>query len=255
MVDPSNIIKVENLTLQYSDGCESLKKINVGIRPNAINVLFGPAGGGKSSLLRILNRLNDLAVVKRMEGSVWFEGQNILDKNIDVIALRRKIGIVFSRPMPLPLTIYQNISYGLEVAGEKDREALDAGVEEALKAAYLWEEVNDRLHDPASAISGGQQQRLCLARVLALKPKIILLDEPTSALDPVSTAKIEQGLQELKQTYTFVLVPHNVQQAARMSDYAAFFLQGEMIEYGEGKSVFLSPKDKRTQDYVEGRFG
>jgi phosphate transport system ATP-binding protein len=255
MVEPVDIIRIEDVSLQYSDGCESLRNVSLSVKSNAINVFFGPAGGGKSSLLRILNRLNDLAEVKKLTGKVIFEDIDILDKKLNIIELRRKIGIVFSRPMPLPLTIYQNVSYGLEVAGEKDRKKLDATVEEALKGAYLWDEVNDRLHDPAAAISGGQQQRLCLARVLALKPKVVLLDEPTSALDPVSTAKIEQGLQELKQTYTIVLVPHNVQQAARMADYAAFFLQGELIEYGEGTDLFLSPKNKQTQDYVEGRFG
>jgi phosphate transport system ATP-binding protein len=217
--------------------------------------MFGPAGGGKSSLLRVLNRLNDLATVKRVSGSVTFEGLNVLDPKLNVTELRRKIGIVFSRPMPLPMTIYQNISYGLEVAGIKDKKELDKTVKYALKAAYLWDEVSNRLNDPATAISGGQQQRLCIARVLALKPKVIMLDEPTSALDPVSTAKIESGLQDLKKEYTIILVPHNVQQAARMADYAAFFLQGELIEYGEGKSLFLAPRDKRTQDYVEGRFG
>jgi phosphate transport system ATP-binding protein len=255
MVESVEVIRIEDLSLQYTDGCESLRNVSLGVISNAINVFFGPAGGGKSSLLRVLNRLNDLAEVKKLTGKVIFEDTDILDKKLNIIELRRKIGIVFSRPMPLPLTIYQNVSYGLEVAGEQDRKKLDAAVEEALRAAYLWDEVNDRLHDPAAAISGGQQQRLCIARVLALKPKVILLDEPTSALDPVSTAKIEQGLQELKQTYTIVLVPHNVQQAARMADYAAFFLQGELIEFGKGTSLFLSPKDKRTQDYVEGRFG
>jgi phosphate transport system ATP-binding protein len=248
-------LTLKNFTLEYSDGTESLKDITLSIRPNAINVLFGPAGGGKSSLLRVLNRLNDLATVKRVSGSVTFEGMNVLDPKLNVTELRRKIGIVFSRPMPLPMTIYQNISYGLEVAGIKEKKELDKAVEYALKAAYLWDEVSDRLNDPATAISGGQQQRLCIARVLALKPKVIMLDEPTSALDPVSTAKIESGLQELKKEYTIILVPHNVQQAARMSDYSAFFLQGELIEYGEGKSLFLAPRDKRTQDYVEGRFG
>ena len=255
MVEPVEVIRIEDLSLQYSDGCESLRNVSLGVISNAINVFFGPAGGGKSSLLRVLNRLNDLAEVKKLSGKVIFEDTDILDKKLNIIELRRKIGIVFSRPMPLPLTIYQNVSYGLEVAGEKDRKKLDSAVEEALRAAYLWDEVKDRLHNPAAAISGGQQQRLCIARVLALKPKVILLDEPTSALDPVSTAKIEQGLQELKQTYTIVLVPHNVQQAARMADYAAFFLQGELIEFGKGTSLFLSPKDKRTQEYVEGRFG
>lgn len=250
-----DFMTLKNFTLEYSDGTESLKDITLTIQPNAINILFGPAGGGKSSLLRVLNRLNDLAIVKRVSGSVTFEGMNILDPQLNVTELRRKIGIVFSRPMPLPMTIYQNISYGLEVAGIRDKKELDKAVEYALKAAYLWDEVSDRLNDPATAISGGQQQRLCIARVLALKPSVIMLDEPTSALDPVSTAKIENGLQELKKEYTIILVPHNVQQAARMADFAAFFLQGELIEYGEGKTLFLSPHDKRTQDYVEGRFG
>lgn len=255
MVEPMDVIRIEHLSLQYSDGRESLRDISLGVKSNSINVFFGPAGGGKSSLLRVLNRLNDLAEVKNLSGKVFFEETDILDKKLNIIELRRKIGIVFSRPMPLPLTIYQNVSYGLEVAGEKDRKILDTAVEKALRAAYLWDEVSGRLHDPAAAISGGQQQRLCIARVLALTPKVILLDEPTSALDPVSTAKIEQGLQELKQTYTVVLVPHNVQQAARMADYAAFFLQGELVEFGKGTNLFISPKDKRTQEYVEGRFG
>jgi phosphate transport system ATP-binding protein len=255
MVEPMDIIRIEKLSLQYADGGEGLKDINLNIKENAINVLFGPAGGGKSSLLRVLNRLNDLADLRNLSGRVLFENTNILEKKVNIIELRRKIGIVFSRPMPLPITIFQNVSYGLEIAGEKDRKKLDKAVRGALKSAFLWDEVHDRLHDSAMAISGGQQQRLCLARVLALKPKVILLDEPTSALDPISTAKIEHGLQILKKTYTIVLVPHNVQQAARLADYAAFFLQGELVEYGEGKSLFLSPKDKRTMEYVEGRYG
>ncbi len=255
MVRSMDVIRFEDFSLTYSDNAESLRNINLGIKANAINVLFGPAGGGKSSLLRAINRLNDLADIKELSGKITFKGKNILDPDINVTDLRRKIGIVFSRPMPLPLTIYQNVSYGLEMAGEHDRNILDKAVEKALKLGVLWDEVGDRLHDPATAISGGQQQRLCLARVLALEPEVILLDEPTSALDPVSTAKIEHLLQELKKDYTIILVPHNVQQAARMADYAAFFLQGELVEYGEGKQLFVSPKDKRTEDYVEGRFG
>ena len=172
-----------------------------------------------------------------------------------MVELRRKIGIVFSRPVPLPLTIYQNISYGLEVAGERRKSRLDQVVEHALRQSVLWDEVYDRLNDPGISLSGGQQQRLCLARVLALEPEVILLDEPTSALDPVSTARIEQLLVELTQRYTIVLAPHNVQQAARMADYAAFFLQGELVEVAEGKQLFVNPKDKRTEDYVQGRFG
>lgn len=255
MVRKTDVIRIQNFSLTYSDNAESLRNINLVIQANAINVLFGPAGGGKSTLLRAINRLNDLADIKELKGEITFKGKNIFDADINVTELRRRIGIVFSRPMPLPLTIYQNVSYGLEMAGEHDRAKLDKAVEKALKQGVLWDEVGDRLHDPAMAISGGQQQRLCLARVLALEPEVIMLDEPTSALDPVSTAKIEHLLQELKKDYTIILVPHNVQQAARMADYAAFFLQGELVEYGVGKQLFVSPEDKRTEDYVEGRFG
>lgn len=248
-------IVVENLSVRYSDGHESLKNINLRLPANQVNVLFGPAGGGKSTLLRVMNRLNDLSDVAEMQGRVLLNDINILDRSLDVIELRRKVGIVFSRPVPLPLTIYQNISYPLEVAGERRKSRLDEAVERALKQAVLWEEVYDRLHAPATAISGGQQQRLCLARVLALEPEVILLDEPTSALDPVSTAKIESLLQELRERYTIILVPHNVQQAARMADFSAFFLQSELIEVGPGKDLFVNPHDPRTQQYVEGRFG
>jgi len=255
MVNPMDIIQIENYYITYADGAESLRKINLRIKTNAINVLFGPAGGGKSTLLRAINRLNDLTDVKEVKGRILFKGKDILDPKLDVTELRRKIGIVFSRPMPLPMTVSQNVSYGLEVAGERDRRKLDEAVEKALRLAFLWDEVYDRLNDPANAISGGQQQRLCMARVLALEPEVIMLDEPTSALDPVSTARIEDLLQDLKAKYTIILVPHNVQQSSRMADHASFFLQSELIETGEGKKLFVAPKDKRTQDYVEGRFG
>ncbi len=246
---------IEHLSLRYSDGNESLRDINLRIPANTVTVLFGPAGGGKSTLLRTMNRLNDLGDVEGLSGKVLFEGQDLLDPRTDVIWLRRKVGMVFSRPVPLPLTIYQNISYGLEVAGERRKSRLDDAVEQALRQAVLWDEVYDRLQDPAIAISGGQQQRLCIARVLALQPEVIMLDEPTSALDPISTAKIESLMGDLAQEMTVVLVPHNTQQAARMADFAAFFLQGELVEVGEGKSLFMNPKDSRTQDYVTGRFG
>ena len=247
-------IVVENLSLQYSDGTESLRNISLGIREKAVTVLFGPAGGGKSTLLRCLNRLNDLTEVKTASGQILIDGQNILDPKIDVIALRRKVGMVFARPVVLPMSIRQNLTYGLELAGEKRRIKLDDAVERSLKLAAIWEEVKDRLDDPAIALSGGQQQRICLARVLALQPEIILLDEPTSGLDPISTGKVEAALQELKKEYTIILVPHSVQQAGRTADYAAFFLQGELVEYGEGKTLFTAPKEKRTEDYITRRF-
>ena len=248
-------ISIEHLSVTYSDGLESLRDVSLSIPANAITVLFGPAGGGKSTLLRVLNRLNDLTDVSLLKGKVLFNGKNILDPDVNVVELRRKIGIVFSRPVPLPLTIYQNVSFGLEVAGEQRKEKLDEIVERALRQAVLWDEVYDRLDNPASALSGGQQQRLCLARILALEPEVIMLDEPTSALDPIITARIEQLLSELAGRYTIIIAPHNIQQSARVADYAAFFLQGEMVEFGEGKMLFVNPKDKRTEDYVQGRFG
>ncbi len=248
-------IVIKDLTLHYSDGNESLRNISINIPSNAITVMFGPAGGGKSSLLRVLNRLNDLTDVAHLQGSVLLDDEDILDPKTDVIALRRRVGMVFARPVVLPLSIGENLTYGLEVAGEKDKFKLNAAVERSLKQAALWEEVQDRLDEPAVALSGGQQQRLCLARVLALEPDVILLDEPTSGLDPISTGKVEASLQELKQEYTIILVPHSVQQAARTADYAAFFLQGELVEYAQGDNLFVNPKDARTQDYVEGRFG
>ena len=250
-----NKIIVESLSLQYSDGTESLRDVSLNIRQNAVTVLFGPAGGGKSTLLRCMNRLNDLAEVKASSGRILIDGENILDPKLDVIALRRKVGMVFARPVPLPMSIRENVIYALELAGEKRRVKLDEAVERSLKLAAIWGDVKDRLDAPAIALSGGQQQRVCLARVLALQPEIILLDEPTSGLDPISTGKVEAALQELKKDYTIILVPHSVQQAGRTADYAAFFLQGELIEYGEGKSLFTAPKQKKTEDYVTGRFG
>jgi len=255
MVHQMNKIEIENLSLQYSDGTESLRDISMGIPANAVTVLFGPAGGGKSTLLRCLNRLNDLTEVKTSSGKILIDGQNILDPGTDVIALRRKVGMVFARPVVLPMSIRQNLTYGLELADEKRRSKLDDAVERSLKLAAIWDEVKDRLDDAAIALSGGQQQRICLARVLALQPEIILLDEPTSGLDPISTGKVEAALLELKKQYTVILVPHSIQQAARTADYSAFFLQGELVEYGAGKSIYTAPKQKRTEDYVTGRFG
>jgi phosphate transport system ATP-binding protein len=248
-------ISIQHLSLQYSDGRESLRDINLEIAANAITVIFGPSGGGKSSLLRVFNRLNDLADVKTVSGQVLLDGIDILNPKIDVIKLRRRVGMVFARPVVLPMRIRSNLTYSLELAGEKDRAKIDDAIERSLKQAALWDEVKDRLGEPAVSLSGGQQQRLCLARSLVLQPDVILLDEPTSGLDPISTGKVEASLQELKKTYTIVLVPHSVQQAARVADYAAFFLQGELIEQGLGKSLFVTPKDKRTEDYIMGRFG
>ena len=248
-------ILVHNLSVRYSDDNESLKNVTIEIESRAITVLFGPAGGGKSTFLRTLNRLNDLADLKEMKGEVLFQGENILDQKTDVIALRRKVGMVFSRPVPLPLSIFDNVAYGLVMAGERNQEKLKDLVEKALRQSFLWDEVNDRLKDSAYSLSGGQQQRVCLARVLSLEPQVILLDEPTSALDPIATANIEEMLRELKKQYTIIIAPHNVQQAARVADYAAFFLMGELIEYGSGIDLFQVPKDQRTSDYVTGRFG
>jgi phosphate transport system ATP-binding protein len=248
-------ILIEHLSLQYSDGKESLRDINLEISANEITVLFGPAGGGKSSLLRVFNRLNDLADVKLISGKVLLDDMDILDPKVDVISLRRRVGMVFARPVVLPMSIRSNLTYGLELAGEKRETKLNEAVESSLVQAALWDEVKDRLYEPAISLSGGQQQRLCLARSLVLKPEVILLDEPTSGLDPISTGKVEASLQELKKTYTIVLVPHSVQQAARVADFSVFFLQGELIEKGFGKELFITPKDKRTEDYIMGRFG
>ncbi len=250
-----NKISIQNYSLQYSDGTESLRDISLEIPANQITVIFGPAGGGKSSLLRVFNRLNDLADVIHQEGSVYLDSVDILSNKLDVINLRRQVGMVFARPVVLPFSIRQNLTYGLEVAGEKDSERLNDAVESSLQKSALWDEVKDRLDDPAIALSGGQQQRLCLARVLALEPEVILLDEPTSGLDPISTGKVEASLQDLKRDYTIILVPHSVQQAARTADFAAFLLQGELVETARGEVMFTNPQDQRTQDYIQGRFG
>lgn len=250
-----NKISIQNYSLRYSDGTESLQKISLEIPANQVSVIFGPAGGGKSSLLRVLNRLNDLADVVHQEGKVTLDELDILNPTLDVIELRRKVGMVFARPVVLPFSIRENLTYGLEVGGEKDQSRLTQAVESSLIKAALWDEVKDRLDEPAIALSGGQQQRLCLARVLALEPEVILLDEPTSGLDPISTGKVEESLQDLKQDYTIILVPHSVQQAARTADLAAFLLQGELVDVATGELMFTNPQDPRTQDYIQGRFG
>jgi phosphate transport system ATP-binding protein len=248
-------ILVDDFSLQYSDGIESLKNVTLPIFEHSINVLLGPAGGGKSSLLRTLNRLNDLADVKEFSGKVIFDGDDILSPSIDVIELRRKIGMVFSRPVVLPMSIRENITYGLELAGVKNKTKLEDAVERCLVQAALFDEVKDRLEDSANALSGGQKQRLCLARALATEPEVILLDEPTSGLDPISTLKVESSLETLKEDYTIVLVPHSIQQAGRTSDFCAFILQGELVEHLPGDVMFTNPRQQQTKDYIEGRFG
>jgi phosphate transport system ATP-binding protein len=257
VVNPAGSPKlvVENLSVHYPDGTESLRRVSLEIPANAITVLFGPAGGGKSTLLRTFNRLNDLVKGVRYQGRVLLDGEDILAPEIDVVRLRRRVGMVFAQPVPLPMTIRENMQYGLKLAGERRRGNLEGSMEQALKDAALWDEVATRLDDPAFSLSGGQQQRLCLARVLVLAPEVILLDEPTSGLDPISTAKVEDSLQNLKTNYTIIIVPHSVQQAGRLADWAGFFLQGELVEWAKGKDLFVAPKVKKTEDYVTGRFG
>ena len=248
-------IELKNISLEYSDSVTALKNIDLKIYANQINVLFGPSDGGKSSLLRLFNRLNDLADVKQIEGEVLMDGINLLDPKLDVVNLRRKVGMVFSKPVVLPLSIRENLIYGLKLAGIKDNDLFETAIERSLKQAALWDEIKDRLDDSAFALSGGQKQRLCLARSLANEPEVLILDEPTSGLDPISTLKVEDSLQQLKSDYTIILVPHSIQQAARTADYCSFFLQGELIEHNTGELIFTNPKDDRTNDYVAGRFG
>jgi phosphate transport system ATP-binding protein len=254
MTSPAKI-EIEHLTYTYDDGTESLIDVTLSIAANQITALFGPAGGGKSTLLRVINRLNDLTYGSRMTGRVLLDSQDIYAPDVSVSDLRRRVGIVFAQPLPLPMSIRANIEYGPRLAGLRDARKLNTLVEQSLQSAALWDEVKDRLNESGFALSGGQQQRLCLARVLALEPEVILLDEPMSGLDPISTAKIEDSLQELKQTYTIIIVPHSIQQSARVADQAAFFLQGRLIEAAPGKQLFLNPKEKRTEDYITGRFG
>jgi phosphate transport system ATP-binding protein len=247
-------IQIENITYSYS-GHVVLTDISLNVPSRSITVLFGPAGGGKTTLLRLVNRLNDLVAGTHMSGRVLLDGQDVYAHGIDVSALRRRVGMVFALPLPLPGTIRENVLYGPRLAGEQDHVRLEAILQRSLTQAALWDEVKDRLDAPASRLSGGQQQRLCIARSLALEPEVLLLDEPTSGLDPISTGRVEGSLFELKREYTIVIVPHSVQQAARVADYAAFFLMGELVECGPGEQVFTAPRDKRTEDYVTGRFG
>ena len=247
---------IQELTFRYS-GQPAVKDLTFEVPANEITVIFGPSHAGKSTLLRCLNRLNDLIEYEETElmGRILLDQHDIYGPGMDVTALRRRVGMVFALPVPLPMTIYQNLVFGLRMQGQRRQERLDAMVEQSLVQAALWEEVKDRLHEPAMRLSGGQQQRLCLARTLALEPEVILLDNPTSGLDPLSTAKVENSLQELKATYTIVLVPHSVQQAARVADVAVFLLGGELVETGRGDQIFTRPREQRTEDYVTGRFG
>ncbi|MCR5145140.1 MAG: phosphate ABC transporter ATP-binding protein PstB [Lachnospiraceae bacterium] len=247
-------ISVENLNLYYGTN-HALKNVNMNIKENAITAFIGPSGCGKSTFLKTLNRMNDLVESVEIDGKVMIDGEDIYGKGIDTTDLRKRVGMVFQQPNPFPMSIYDNVAYGPRVHGIKDKKKLDKIVEESLKGAAIWDEVKDRLKKSALGLSGGQQQRLCIARALAVEPEILLMDEPTSALDPISTLKIEDLMEELKKKYTVVVVTHNMQQALRVSDYTAFFLVGEMIEFGETKQLFSYPKNKKTEDYITGRFG
>jgi phosphate transport system ATP-binding protein len=248
-------ISIQNLFFTYSDGTEALKNISFDIFDKEVFVLFGPARSGKSTLLRLLNRLSDLTENTEYQGNILFNGRDIFGRGTDVTDLRRRISMVFAIPTPLPGSIRDNLTYGLKMAGIRDVVKLEERVVRSLKQAALWDEVKDRLDESAFDLSGGQQQRLCLARSLALEPEVIALDNPTSGLDPLSTGVVEESIRELKQRYTIIFVPHSVQQAARVADRAAFLLDGELIEVGQAAKLFSNPQDQRTEDYITGRFG
>ncbi len=239
----------------YYGGFQALTDVTLDFYANEVTALIGPSGCGKSTLLRCLNRMNDLIPISRAEGEVLLDDRNIYDQQIDVVGLRRQVGMVFQKPNPFPKTIFENVAYGLRVNGVRDKGFIEARVEESLKQAALWDEVRDRLHDSALGLSGGQQQRLCIARAMAVDPQVLLMDEPASALDPIATQKIEELISQLKETVTIIIVTHNMQQAARVSDITAFFYLGKLIEVGETDSVFTRPKLKQTEDYITGRFG
>lgn len=256
VVKPVNaILSIRDLSFSYSDGSRALRNVDLDILSNELFVLFGPSRGGKTTLLRMLNRLSDLHDDTTRTGTILFHETDIFQRNTNVIKLRRSISMVFATPTPLPGSIFENMVYGLKMAGIKRQDELDRRVETALKQAALWDEVKDRLERSAFALSGGQKQRLCLARSLALEPEVILLDNPTSGLDPISTTIVEASLAELKKSYTIIMVPHSVQQAARIADRAGFLLDGELVEVGDPAQIFLAPLDQRTEDYVTGRFG
>lgn len=247
-------IEAKNVKVWYEDFM-AIKGINMKIKPNTVTAFIGPSGCGKSTFLRLFNRMNDYVDGFRMEGKIKLEGKNINNKKILVEELRKEVGMVFQKPNPFPKSIFENVAYGLKIQGITDKKFINERVEKALKQADLWDEVKDNLKKSALALSGGQQQRLCIARTLAVEPSIILMDEPTSALDPISTAKIEDLIFELKEKYTIIIVTHNMQQASRISDYTAFFYLGELVEYNKTKTIFTNPEKKRTENYITGRFG
>ncbi|WP_045510549.1 phosphate ABC transporter ATP-binding protein PstB [Bacillus amyloliquefaciens] len=250
----SSILEVNDLSIYYGDK-QAVKHVNMDIEKHAVTALIGPSGCGKSTFLRQINRMNDAIPSARSVGDILYEGLNILGDEINVVSLRREIGMVFQKPNPFPKSIYNNITHALKYAGERRKAVLDEAVEESLTKAALWDEVKDRLHSSALSLSGGQQQRLCIARTLAMKPAVLLLDEPASALDPISNARIETLLTELKKDYSIIIVTHNMQQALRVSDRTAFFLNGEVVEYGQTEQIFTSPKEQKTDDYINGKFG
>jgi len=243
-----------NLSFLYGQ-FKALHDVSLDFHANQVTALIGPSGCGKSTLLRCLNRMNDLIPIGRAEGEVLLDGRNIYDPQVDVVGLRRQVGMVFQKPNPFPKTIFENVAYGLRVNGAKDRPSIEERVEQSLRQAALWEEVKDRLHDSALGLSGGQQQRLCIARAMAVNPQVLLMDEPASALDPIATQKIEELISQLKETVTIIIVTHNMQQAARVSDITAFFYIGRLVESGETDELFTRPKLKQTEDYITGRFG
>ena len=247
-------IRVENLDLYYGEA-QALKSVSMNLPKNRVTAFIGPSGCGKSTLLRCFNRMNDLVDICRVEGKILMEGKNIYDRDVNVALLRRRVGMVFQKPNPFPKSIYENVAYGLRIMGVNNRDTLDEAVEKALRGDALWNEVKDRLDQNGLSLSGGQQQRLVIARAIALEPDVLLLDEPASALDPISTAKIEELVNEMKDQYTIIIVTHNMQQAARVSDYTAFMYMGELIEIGRTNDVFLKPAVKQTEDYITGRFG
>ena len=254
-VIPDPVFEIENLFLYYGQGGPALKGITLNIPRNRVTAFIGPSGCGKSTLLRCLNRMNDLIDSVRTEGSIRLHGQEIVSPEVDVIELRRKVGMVFQAYNPFPKSIYENVVYGLRIAGVRNRGVLEESAERSLRAAAIWDEVKDRLHETALGLSGGQMQRLCIARAIAVNPEVILMDEPCSALDPIATARIEDLIFDLKKQYTVVIVTHNMQQAARVSDYTAFLYLGGLIEYNETLNIFNRPTEKQTEDYITGRFG